>query len=57
MKNLKRPTFAQKKRIVKAGLDFEDYLIQKDTPEELIIVSKETNEVRSVKGKVSEVIS
>lgn len=56
MKNLKKPTYAQKKRIVKAGLDFEDFLVKRETPEELVIVNKATNEVKAVRGKISEVI-
>lgn len=40
MKNGKKPTLAQKKFLQDTGLDSEKWLIVKDTPEEMVIVSK-----------------
>ena len=39
MKNGKKPTLAQKKFLQDTGLDSEKWLIVKDTPEEMVIVS------------------
>ena len=40
---LKKPTFAQKKRIVKAGMNWQSVLVKKDGPDGLVVVNKETN--------------
>lgn len=40
MKNGKKPTLAQKKFLQDTGLDSEKWLIVKDTPEEMVIVSR-----------------
>ena len=51
MKNGKKPTLAQKKFLQDTGLDSEKWLIVKDTPEEMVIVSKIALQRRSGKTK------
>lgn len=47
----KKPTLAQKKFLQDTGLDSEKWLIVKDTPEEMVIVSKIALQRRSGKTK------
>lgn len=47
MKNLKKPTYDQKKRINKAGLDWTEWLVKKDIGE-ITIVNKATGEVKVI---------
>lgn len=54
MKNGKKPTLAQKKFLQDTGLDSEKWLIVKDTPEEMVIVSKIALQRRSGKQRLSE---
>lgn len=51
MKNGKKPTLAQKKLLQDNGLDSEKRLIVKDTPEEMVIVSRIGLQRRSGKTK------
>ena len=51
MKNGKKPTLAQKKLLQDNGLDSENRLIVKDTPEEMVIVSRIGLQRRSGKTK------
>lgn len=51
MKNGKKPTLAQKKFLQDTGLDSEKWLIVKDTPEEMVIVSRIALQRRSGKTK------
>ena len=51
MKNGKKPTLAQKKFLQDTGLDSEKWLIVKDTPEEMVIVSKIALQRRSEKRR------
>ena len=51
MKNGKKPTLAQKKLLQDNGLDSEKWLIVKDTPEEMVIVSRIALQRRSGKTK------
>ena len=54
MKNGKKPTLAQKKFLQDTGLDSEKWLIVKDTPEEMVIVSRIALQRRSGKTRLSE---
>lgn len=54
MKNGKKPTLAQKKFLQDTGLDSEKWLIVKDTPEEMVIVSRIALQRRSGKQRLSE---
>ena len=47
----KKPTLAQKKFLQDTGLDSEKWLIVKDTPEEMVIVSRIALQRRSGKTK------
>ena len=40
MKNGKKPTYSQRKLIEKWKLDAHDWLVVKDTPEQLVLVHK-----------------
>lgn len=51
MKNGKKPTLAQKKFLQDTGLDSEKWLIVKDTPKEMVIVSRIALQRRSGKTK------
>lgn len=44
LKNLKKPTYSQKQRISKAGIDPMTVLVHKDLGDSMILVNKETNE-------------
>lgn len=45
MKNGKRPTVAQKKFITAHGLNCDEWLVAKDTPQMMLIVHRETGKV------------
>ncbi len=49
MKNGKRPTLAQKKRMSKRNLNYENWLVVKDTSTEMVIVHRDTNRTRVIK--------
>lgn len=48
MKKLKRPTRKQIETIAKNRLNVENWLIERDTPDELWIVHKLSNEVKII---------
>lgn len=52
MKNGKKPTLAQKKFLQENGLASEKWLIVKDTPEEMEVVSRIALQRKSGKTKV-----
>ena len=48
MKNGKRPTVKQKIRINGAGLRWENWLVVKDRPEEMLIVHRHSGQERRI---------
>lgn len=52
MKNLKKPTYAQKLKMTKAKLDATEYLVKEESLEGLIVFNKETGKFKVIKGKV-----
>lgn len=48
MKHGKNPTVRQKKLISKMGLNFENWLVERETNEELIIVHRHTPDTRTI---------
>lgn len=49
MKNGKKPTYEQRKLIQQYGLNTYDWLVSKDTPDELVIVHRHTNITKTIK--------
>ena len=49
MKNGKNPTVAQKKALKAAGLNADNWLISKDTPEIMVIIHRISGNVRMVR--------
>lgn len=49
MRNLKRPTRKQKKRIQQAKLDWKNWLVVSESDEELLIHNKKSERRRSIK--------
>ena len=49
MKNGKNPTLAQKKALKVAGLNPENWLISKDTPEIMVIIHRISGKSRTVR--------
>ena len=45
MKKLKKPTREQRKLIQKCKLNTEDWMVERDTPEKLVLVHKHFNSV------------
>lgn len=54
MKNGKKPTYSQRKLIEKVKLDPSDWLVVKDTPEQMLLVHKHSdNTTRTIyKGEM-----
>lgn len=48
MKHGKKPTVRQKKMLKEYGLNYENWLIVKDTPLEMVIVHRHTDNVRRI---------
>ena len=48
MKHGKNPTVRQKKLISKMGLNFENWIVERETKEELIIVHRHTPDIRTI---------
>ena len=48
MKHGKKPTYEQRKLIQKAGLDSHDWLVVKDTSTELVLVSRDNKDTKSI---------
>lgn len=46
MKNLKKPTYTQRKVLEKWGLDPHVWLVERDTPEELVLVHRYSDTTR-----------
>ncbi len=51
MKNLKKPTYSQKQRLSKAGVDPMTVLVKLDMGDSLLVVEKSTDKVLEVSGK------
>lgn len=49
MKNLKKPTFDQKRAIARAGLDWRRYLVLNVKDDMLVIVDRDDESIREVK--------
>ncbi|MDE7426111.1 MAG: hypothetical protein K2N51_20835 [Lachnospiraceae bacterium] len=49
MRNLRKPTRVQKKKIVDAGLDWRNWLVVSESDEELVLYSKKSGRRRTVK--------
>lgn len=52
MKNGKRPTRQQKLIIKAKGLNLENWLVSKNTPDALMLVRRHTNSTRTIKQGV-----
>jgi succinate dehydrogenase/fumarate reductase flavoprotein subunit len=52
LKNLKKPTYAQKLKMTKAKLDAREYLVKEEGTEGLVVFNKETGKFKVIKGKV-----
>ena len=48
MKNGKRPTRAQKKLMSKYKLNYENWLVVKDTPTEMLVVHRYSDQTRVI---------
>ncbi|MFH5187137.1 DUF6906 family protein [Paenibacillus sp. TAB 01] len=48
MKQGKNPTLKQKKAIKAAGLNVNNWLIERDTPAELVLIHRNTDTVRKL---------
>ncbi len=48
MKNGKKPTYEQRKRLEAWGLNPREWLVSKDTPNETVIVHRHTDTVRTI---------
>jgi hypothetical protein len=48
MKHGCKPTYEQRKLIQKAGLDSHDWLVVKDTSTELVLVSRDSKDTKSI---------
>lgn len=48
MKQPKKPTYEQKQRIAKAGLDPKQYGVVKDDGEILTVINRVTNEIKEI---------
>ena len=55
MKNGKRPTLAQKKLLQAQGLVPENWLVVKDTPKEMTVVSRAALAKKAGKARVREI--
>lgn len=51
MKNLKKPTYNQKQRIAKAGVDPMSVLVKMDQGDSILVVEKATDKVFEIIGK------
>ena len=51
MKNGKKPTLAQKKLMTAWHLNYENWLVVKDTPTEMVIVHRATNRIKAIPKK------
>ena len=48
MKNGKRPKVRQKKLMTQNSLDCDKWLVVKDTPTEMVIVHRDTSELKTI---------
>lgn len=48
MKNPKKPTYEQRKLIQQWGLNPMDWFVSKDTPDQMMIVHRHTNAIRTI---------
>ena len=51
MKNLKKPTYLQKQRISRAGLDVKKLFVKSDDGTTLVVIDRDTDKVFEVRGK------
>ncbi len=51
MKNLKKPTYQQKRRIAKADVDPMSVLVKEDKGDSIVVVDKNTDKVLEITGK------
>lgn len=49
MRNLKRPTRKQKKRIQEAKLDWKNWLVASESDEEMVLYNKKSERRRTIK--------
>lgn len=49
MKNGKKPTVRQIIFIEHSGIDHRNYLVSKDTPNEMVLINRYTNQVRTIR--------
>ena len=48
MKHGKKPTVAQRRLIKNMGLNWENWLVERDTPEKLVVLHKLTEQRREI---------
>lgn len=48
MKNPKKPTYEQRKLIQKHGLNTYDWLVSKDTPKQMVLIHRHTEEFKTI---------
>lgn len=48
MKHGKKPTYEQRKLIQQWGLNPGDWLVSKDTPDQMLLVHKHTNQTQTI---------
>lgn len=51
LKNLKKPTFLQKKRLAKAGIDPTRVFVKEETADYLIVLNRDDNKLYKAIGK------
>ena len=51
MKNLKKPTYLQKQRISRAGLDAKRLFIKSDDGTTLVVIDRDTDKIFEIRGK------
>ena len=54
MKHGKRPTVKQKKLMCELGIHFDNYLVERETTDELVIVSRLTGKTETIRKELWE---
>lgn len=51
MKNLKKPTYHQKKKIAKASIDPMNVLVKEDNSDSIVVLDRTTGKLLEITGK------
>lgn len=54
MKNGKKPTVKQRRLMCALGLNAENWLVERDTPEEMVVVHRHSDKTRTIPKKDDE---